>query len=59
MVTCHSLPAATLSATIIPHPAAATTHLWLAGNEGMETNMETTIMGYIGNTIRIHSFTPT
>ena len=21
---------------------------WLAGNEGMEKNMETTIMGYIG-----------
>ena len=32
------------------------TFLWLAGNEGMEKKMETTIMGYIGTTIRIHSF---
>ena len=29
---------------------------WLAGNEGMKKNMETTIMGYVGTTIRIHSF---
>ena len=29
------------------------------GNEGMEKIMETTtIMGYIGTTIRIHSFIP-
>ena len=41
---CHSLPAATPAATIIPHPAAAATHLWLAGNEGMEADMETTMM---------------
>ena len=51
------------------------TGLWLAGNEGMEQKMETTIMGlgcrarmekrietttkgYIGTTIRIHSFIP-
>ena len=26
-------------------------YLWLAGNEGMEKKMETTIMGYIGTTI--------
>ena len=32
--------------------------LWLAGNEGMERNMETAILGYIGITIRIHSFIP-
>ena len=32
--------------------------LWLAGNEGMEKNMETIIMGYIGTYIRIHSFIP-
>ena len=30
--------------------------LWLAGNGGMEKKMETTIMGYIGTTIRVHSF---
>ena len=29
--------------------------LCLAGHEGMEKKMETTIMGYIGTTIRIHS----
>ena len=33
-------------------------YLWLAGNEGIEKQMETTIMGYIGTTIRIHSFIP-
>ena len=32
--------------------------LWLAGNEGMEKNMEIAVMGYIGTTIRIHSFIP-
>ena len=32
--------------------------LWLAGNEVMEKDMETTIVGYIGATIRIHSFIP-
>ena len=47
---------------------------WLAGNEGMEKKMETTMgffgvegiekkmetttMGYIGTTVRIHSFIP-
>ena len=30
------------------------TYLWLAGNEGMEKRMETTIMGSTGTTIRIH-----
>ena len=34
------------------------TGLWLSGDEGMEKKMETTIMGYIGTTIRIHSFIP-
>ena len=34
----------------------AKTGLWLAGNEGMEKTMETTIMGYIGTSIRIPSF---
>ena len=29
--------------------------LWLAGNEEMEKKMETTIMAYIGTTIRIPS----
>ena len=33
-------------------------YLWLAGTEGMEKNMETTIMSYIGTAIRIHSFVP-
>ena len=32
--------------------------LWLAGNEGMEKNMESTIMGYTRITKRIHSFIP-
>ena len=32
--------------------------VWLAGNEGVANNMETTIMGYIGTPVRIHSFTP-
>ena len=34
------------------------TGLWVAGNEGMDKKMETTIMGYryIGTTTRIHSF---
>ena len=35
-----------------------TTDLWLAGNAGVEKKMETIIMGYIGATIRIHSFIP-
>ena len=34
------------------------TYLWLAGNEGREKKMETTIMGYIGTTVRIHFFIP-
>ena len=34
------------------------TGLWLAGNGGMETKMEATIIGYIGTTVRIHSFIP-
>ena len=34
-------------------------YLWLAGNEGMEKNMEISIVAYIGMiTIRIHSFIP-
>ena len=28
------------------------------GVEGMEKTMETTMMGYIGTTVRIHSFIP-
>ena len=39
--------------------AAGFTGLWLAGNERMEKNMETTVVGYISNvgtTTRIHSF---
>ena len=36
--------------------SAHRTGLWLVGNEGMEKNMESTIMGSIGTTIRIHSF---
>ena len=31
-------------------------YLWLAGNEGMDKTMETTIKDYIGTTIRIHPF---
>ena len=34
------------------------TYPWLAGNEGMEKKMETTIMGYTAVTTRIHSFIP-
>ena len=34
------------------------TGLWLVWNEGMENRMETIIMGYIGITIRVHSFIP-
>ena len=30
----------------------------LAGNEGVETNMEITVMDYIGTTSRMHSFIP-
>ena len=33
-------------------------YLWLAGNEGLQKGMEATIVGYIGATVRIHSFTP-
>ena len=33
-------------------------YLRLAGNEGMEKKMETTILGYIGTTLRMHSFIP-
>ena len=32
--------------------------LWLAGNEGMEKNMESIIMRYIGTTARIPSCIP-
>ena len=32
--------------------------VWLAGNEGKEKKMETAVMGYIGTTMRIHSFIP-
>ena len=34
------------------------TCLWLAGNEGLEKKMETTMMAFTGTTIRIHSFIP-
>ena len=34
------------------------THLWLAGHEGMDKKMETTIMGDIETVVRIHSFIP-
>ena len=30
----------------------------VAGNEGMEKKMETTIMGHLGTSRRIHSFLP-
>ena len=36
----------------------AKTYLRLAGNEGMDKKMETTITGCIGTTLRIHSFIP-
>ena len=32
--------------------------IWVAGNGGMEKNMESTIIGSIGTTIRFHSFFP-
>ena len=31
---------------------------WLAGKEGMEENMEASIMAYMGTTITVHSFIP-
>ena len=34
------------------------TCLGLAGNEGMEEKMGNTMVGYMGITIRIHSFIP-
>ena len=34
------------------------TGLWLAGNEGMEKNMETIVVGYTGTAKGIHSFIP-
>ena len=37
-------------------PGTEKTGPWFAGNEGMEKNMETTIMGYIGTALRIRSF---
>ena len=39
---------------VLPKP----TFFQLAGNQGMEKKMETAIMGYIGTTVRIHSFIP-
>ena len=39
-------------------PEVVFTGLWFAGNEGLEKHMETTTMGYIGDTTRIHSFIP-
>ena len=33
-------------------------YLWLAGNEGMEEEMEITTEGYTGTTIKILSFVP-
>ena len=36
-------------------PKPTLSYLWLARNEGMEKKVETTIMGYIGTTIAIHS----
>ena len=33
-------------------------YLWLAGNEGMEKNMATTRMVYVGTTATIHSSIP-
>ena len=35
-------------------------YLWLAGNEGTQQKTETAIpiLGYIGTTIRVHSFIP-
>ena len=34
------------------------TGFWIARNEGIEKKMETTIVGSIGTTIRIHSSIP-
>ena len=33
-------------------------YFWLAGNEGMGKEMETTIQGYIGTSIAFHSVVP-
>ena len=35
----------------------SSSYLWLAENEGMQKKTETTKMGYLGTTIRIHSYT--
>ena len=39
-------------------PLTPQPYLWLAGNEGMDKKMETSIMGHIGTTIGILSFIP-
>ena len=39
-------------------PKAPISGLWLAGNERLEKTMKTTVVGYIGTTIGIHSFIP-
>ena len=46
------------SLDLVHHSVEGPTYLWLAGNEGTDKDMETTIMGSIGITIRIHSFFP-
>ena len=38
--------------------AAPKAYLRLAGNDEMEKSGETTIIGYVGTTVRIHSFIP-
>ena len=43
----------------LPSPKVAWTKktgLWLAGNEGMEKKVDSSIIGYIENSLRIHSF---
>ena len=51
--TCSCKGLATAGMRRLPMPGLA-----LAGNDGMEKNMETIIMGYIRTTIRIHPFIP-
>ena len=48
---CHALAAGFLRIPVCL--GACATGFWQAGNEGMEK--KTTVMGYIGNTISIHS----
>ena len=44
--------------SVLGRRALALAYVWLAGNDGMEKKMETSIMDYLGITMRIHSIIP-